>query len=94
MKFIYPAIFRRREDGTFEGRFPDLDQCTAHGETLEEAVENANESATRWLTLEIDEMEEGDTLPPVTDPRDIVLGEGEVVRSISITYRFYDGWEE
>ncbi len=94
MKFIYPAVFRQKEDGTYEGWFPDLEQCFAWGETLEEAIENANESATEWLTLEIDEMEEGDTLPPVTDPRDIPCRKGEIVRNISVTYRFYDGWEE
>ena len=28
--------------------FPDLEQCEAIGETLEDAIENANEAARNW----------------------------------------------
>ena len=31
MKFIYPAIFSKTTEGTFEARFPDLECCTATG---------------------------------------------------------------
>ena len=44
MKFIYPAVFRKTEDGTYEGHFPDLECCYAKGDTLEDAVDNANEA--------------------------------------------------
>ena len=30
MKFIYPAIFSKTTEGTFEARFPDLECCTAY----------------------------------------------------------------
>ena len=50
MKFIYPAVFRRTENGGYRGYFPDLECCEAFGDTLDEAVENANAAATgsRW----------------------------------------------
>ena len=48
MKFIYPAVFRKAEDGTYEGHFPDLECCYAKGDTLEDAVDNANEAAYDW----------------------------------------------
>lgn len=91
MKFIYPAVFRKTVTGGYEGYFPDLEHCHAKGETLDEAVENANEAALDWISVE---LEEDSPLPPVTDLHDIRLKEGEVVRNISVTYRFYDGWEE
>ena len=43
MKFMYPAVFRKNEDGTYNGYFPDLECCTSTGDTLDEAIENANQ---------------------------------------------------
>ena len=43
MKFIYPAVFRKTEKGTYKGYFPDLAECYGEGDTLDEAIEEANE---------------------------------------------------
>ena len=55
MKFIYPAVIRKTEEGKYQASFPDLECCYATGDTLEEAVDNANEAAYDWLYLEISE---------------------------------------
>lgn len=91
MRFVYPAIFHKTEQGTYHGYFPDLECCEADGETLEDAVDNANAAAADWITLEIEE--EG-TLPDVSDADDLKLAEGEVVRNIAVTIRLTDGWDE
>lgn len=91
MKFIYPAIFHKTEAGNYEGYFPDLDDCHATGDTLDEALDNANEAAVEWISLE---LEENIHLPSVSDPEDLELREGEFVRNICATIRFYDGWDE
>lgn len=92
MKFIYPAVFRKTEDGSFKGVFPDLACCEAKGDTLEEAVDNANEAAFDWLTLEL--AEEEVHLPPVSDVADLKLEKGDIVRNIQVTIRFMEGWDE
>lgn len=92
MRFIYPAVFHKNEDGIFEGYFPDLECCYAKGDTLDEAVEAANEAAYSWIELEL--SEEDSMLPPVSDPSDMDLQEGDIVRNISINMRFYEGWDE
>ena len=92
MKFIYPAVFHKTEEGRYKGYFPDLECCYAEGDTLDEAVENANEAATDWISLELSEEEV--QLPYITDCSDIPLKEGEVVRQISVNIRFYEGWDE
>ncbi|MCF0134053.1 MAG: type II toxin-antitoxin system HicB family antitoxin [Blautia sp.] len=92
MKFIYPAVFHRAEDGSYTGYFPDLEDCYARGETLEDAVEDANEAANNWITAEL--AEELIDLPPVSEISDIPLNEGDVVRNIAVTIRFYEGWDE
>lgn len=91
MKFIYPAVFRKKESGGYEGFFPDLECCYAKGDTLDDAIDNANDAANDWISLEI---AEGGTLPPVSDTADLDLQEGDVVRNICVTLRFYDGWDE
>jgi len=92
MKFVYPAIFRRKDDGTYEGFFPDLSCCYAEGDTLEEAVDNANEAARTWITVELED--DDCNLPAITDPQDMDLQPGDVVRNIAVTIKFYEGWDE
>ena len=92
MKFIYPAIIRKEENGTFKATFPDLACCEATGESLDDVIEKANEAAVGWLELEL--SEDMPMLPPVTDKDDLVLEEGELVRDICANVKFYDGWEE
>ena len=91
MRFIYPAIFRKTETGTYKGFFPDLEDCVSEGDTLEEAVDNANEAALNWITVE---LEDDCPLPSISDIEDMPLKEGDVVRNIAVTIRFMDGWDE
>ena len=57
MKFIYPAVFRRSESGGYNAFFPDLECCEAAGDTLDEAIDNANEAARNWISVELEEDE-------------------------------------
>ena len=53
MKFIYPAVFRKTDRGTYKGFFPDLAECYGEGETLDEAIEEANEAAYNWSLMKM-----------------------------------------
>lgn len=57
MKFTYPAVFHKTEQGTYEGYFPDLACCYAKGDTIDEALEDAIHSAYDWISLELTEEE-------------------------------------
>lgn len=62
MKYIYPAIFTPEETG-FSVRFPDVDGCYTSGETLEEAMDMANDA----LCLMLYDMEQrGQAIPSAT----------------------------
>ena len=91
MRFVYPAIFRKNESGKYQGYFPDLDGCAAEGDTLDDAIDNANDAAATWIALEI---EEGGQLPWISDLEDLEVNEGDVVRNIAVTLRLMDGWDE
>ena len=55
-------------------------------------IDRANEAAATWIMAEFEEEEP--EFPPVSDMHDIVLQEGDLVRNISVNYRFRDGWDE
>ena len=63
MKFIYPAVFRPTEDKKYNAFFPDLACCEANGDTLDDAIENANAAAYDWIYTELMEFE--GKLPPM-----------------------------
>ena len=86
MKFIYPAVFRKTENG-YHAFFPDLECCEASGDTLDDAIENANEACRNWITVELEEEEPN--MPYVSDIEDIEIKDGDIVRNISVNIRFY-----
>lgn len=92
MKFIYPAVFRKQENGGYHAFFPDLECCEAEGETLDDAIDNANEACRNWITVELEE--EDPVFPYVSDISDIKVEGGDIVRNISVNIRFYEGWDE
>ena len=92
MKFFYSKVFCNTDRGTYKGFFPDLSECYGEGETLDEAIEEANEAAYNWISLELDE--DDCQLPPVSDEDDLELEDGDIVRNISVNIRFYEGWDE
>ena len=83
MKFTYPAVFHKTEQGTYEGYFPDLACCYAKGDTLDEALEDAIHSAYDWISLELTEEEP-----------DFGKSEGEIARNIAVNIRLFEGWDE
>ena len=92
MRFIYPAVFSQKPDGTWHAVFPDLTMCEADGHSLDDAIRNATAAAYDWIDLELHEDEPD--MPPATDPRDIKTAEGEIVRRILVIYRMLEGWDE
>ena len=92
MKFIYPAVFHKTEDGKYKGYFPDLEYCYGEGDTLDDAIDDAIEAAKNWLNLEL--TEDDPLIPYVSDEEDIELKAGEFIRNISVNIRFYEGWDE
>ena len=49
MIFIY-LRFPQKEDGTYHAIFPDLACCEASGETLDDAIDNANDAPAMDLS--------------------------------------------
>ena len=94
MKFTYPAVIGKEENGSWKAVLPDLACCQAEAETLEEVIEKANAALYDWIELELSEDEVN--LPPISDPRDLEqhLKEGQQVRQICVNIRLFDGWDE
>ena len=91
MQFIYPAVFCKTEEGGYRGYFPDLEQCYAKGDTIDEVLNDAIAEARTWIQVELEDSFE---LPAVSHPDELDLKEGEFVRNIAVTVRLTDGWDE
>ena len=92
MKLIYPVVVRKNNEHDYEAYFPDLDQCRAFGTTIDEVMDAANAAALEWIEVEL--MEEDGFLPPVSDIEDLSVSENEEIRSVSLTLRLTDSWDE
>ncbi len=92
MRFVYPAVISQKDDKTYHAVFPDLALCEADGDSVDDVLRNANAAAYEWIDLEMHEDEPD--IPAASVPEDIVLKEGEFVRSILVIYRILEGWDE
>ena len=90
MNFTYPAVFKKQEDGSYTGYFPDLDGCAFQGININEAINNAIAAEKEWITVEI---EEGNDLPFTSHREDLPLGPGEEVRPVQVILHLMDGFD-
>ena len=72
MTITYPAVFRQKEDGSYDGYFPDLTGCRFEGKTLDDARNDAIEAGAF------------PDLPFVSHHEDIATGDHEFVQDISV----------
>ena len=91
MKFTYPAIIRKQDNGTWKAWLPDLACCEAEAETLEEVIEKANAALYDWIELELSEDEVN--LPPISDPmQQSMTGSVWSCLRTRRTFRLYPTW--
>jgi len=81
---IYPAVFLK-EDVGYSVSFPDLDGCYTQGETLEEAMEMAQEALGLFLVS----LEERGLIALASEPSDIECEEGEFVSLVATPIEKY-----
>lgn len=70
MKIVYPACFYEDEDGGYSVDIPDLLGCCTQGETIENAIEMAQDAASGWIATAI---EDGEDIPIPSRIEDIKL---------------------
>lgn len=92
MTFTYPAVFRRKEDNSYEGYFPDLEGCVFQGATLDDAINDAIEAERAWINVEFEDETAG--LPYITDEADMNLAENEFVRQIQVIIHYNENYSD
>lgn len=86
MKLVYPAIFKQETIG-YSVVIPDLLGCCTQGDTLEEAIEMAEDAALGWL---LTALEENEDIPKASGIRDINLeNEDEFVSMLLLDLSAY-----
>ena len=79
---VYPAIFHN--EGSYWVEFPDLEGCITDGDSLEEAMENAQEALGLYLAAL---LEENQPLPTATNIREIESD--DIVSFVSVDVNKY-----
>ncbi len=86
-KYIYPAVFTKEEDGGYSVVFPDLESCYTCGDTLEQAMDMAEDCLALVLYgYETDQKE----IPAASSIDSISTGSDEFVSLIkcdTLSYR-------
>lgn len=70
MKLVYPACMYEESDGGYSVEVPDLQGCCTQGNTLQEALEMAEDAALGWILTSIEDDEE---IPKASKIEDIEL---------------------
>ena len=70
MKLIYPACFYEEKEGGYSVEIPDLLGCCTQGNTLEQAMEMAQDAALGWILTSIEDEEE---IPVPSNIKDVKL---------------------
>lgn len=87
MKLVYPACFYLEEEGGYSVEVPDLKGCTTQGDSLEEALQMAEDAALGWLLTSV---EDGEELPEPSNIQDIKLDkEGSFVSLLLLDLTAY-----
>lgn len=49
MEYVYPAVFRENDDGSYTITYPDLPGCISEGKSLANAMLMAQSALTQWV---------------------------------------------
>ena len=74
MKIVYPVCFYEEEEGGYSIDVPDLLGCCTQSDSLDEAIEMAQDAALGWLTTSI---EDGEDIPAPSKIEDIKIEKGK-----------------
>lgn len=88
MKLIYPACFYPciEKKGSYTVEIPDLPGCVSEGNTLADAILMATDAASGWV---LDELEDGNAVPPSSSLESIVPDEGGFVNMLVLDMDSY-----
>ena len=91
MKYVYPAIFTKEENGQYSVKFPDIDGCHTGGDDMADAIEMAEDALCLML---YDKEEDGEAIPTPSDCKSIKTDKNSFVSLVhcdTIVYRMmYD----
>jgi predicted RNase H-like HicB family nuclease len=81
MEYVYPAIFQKKDDGSYTVIYPDIPGCISEGTSLSNAMYRAQLALTQWISHLIDREQD---IPQASVLEGISVGSGEFVNLIYI----------
>ena len=74
--YVYPAVFKKEENGQYSISFPDIPGCFSMGEDMKNGLYMAKDALCLML---YDKEESGEAIPAVSDPASIKVNTDEFV---------------
>jgi len=84
MDYIYPAVFKQNNDGSYTITFPDLPGCISEGKSLSKAINMAQAALSEWIEYLTESKQ---SIQNASDIKDITINANEFVTLINITIR-------
>ncbi|MCL2819765.1 MAG: type II toxin-antitoxin system HicB family antitoxin [Oscillospiraceae bacterium] len=84
MDYIYPAVFKPNDDGSYTVTFPDLPGCISEGKSLSKAMIMAQTALSEWIEYL---SETTQALQNASDIKSITVNDNEFVSLINATVR-------
>jgi len=86
MKYVYPVIFSKEDDGSFCVYVPDLPGCVTEAESYADGIDKIREGICGVLyIMERDKM----PIPTPSSPGELVVGPSEVVSLVDADVNEY-----
>lgn len=88
MKLVYPAIFKEKgsKKDSYTVAIPDLENCSAEGNSLADAIYNATEAACGWI---LKKLQKGSTVPTATSRSKIKCSKNEFINLLVLNIDEY-----
>lgn len=82
--YIYPAIFRSNDDGSYTITFPDLPGCISEGKSLSDALRMAKSALTQWVEYLSDKKM---PIPAASRPCEVSVSGSEFINLVQADIR-------
>jgi len=86
MKYIYPALFRPLDDGTYYVRVPDLPGCQTEGHNLQDAYDMVQDAISMWIC---DSEDSHEPIPEASDIHGFAHADPEFISLVSVDTKAY-----
>jgi antitoxin HicB len=86
MQYLYPAVFKLLDDGSYYIRVPDLPGCQTEGVDLKDAYQMVQDAVAMWIC---DSEDNHESIPDATGIHDVIHNDPDFVSLVAVDTTLY-----